>query len=92
MAEIRVGQQLRDDGKNIRDMGDVFLNIIQEADALVQNINAGWDGLASNAFMEDYGRTKTQLDTMPEMIKGFGDAAIKAADSYEQTDTAGAKR
>ncbi len=92
MAEIRVGQQLREDGQKIQEMANTFSNILTEAYTLVESIDAGWEGLSNNAFMSDYERIKANLQTMPEMIKGFGDAAIQAADSYEQTDTAGAKR
>ena len=92
MAEIRVGQQLRDDGEKIRTMAETFQSILDEAYALVTQIDSGWEGLSNNAFMEDYNRIKTSLEQMKPMIIGFGDSAIKAAEAYETTDTTGAKR
>ena len=92
MAEIRVGQQLRDDGEKIITMAETFGEILDEAYALVNEIDSGWEGLSHNAFMEDYNRIKTNLEQMVPMIKGFGDSAIKAADTYESTDTSRAKR
>lgn len=92
MAEIRVGQQLRDDGEKIIAMAKTFEDILGEAYVLVEQIDSGWEGLSNNAFMEDYNRIKTNLEQMGPMIRGFGDSAIQAAESYESTDVSGAKR
>ena len=92
MAEIRVGEQLREDGNQIKEMAGTFSTLLDEAYALVGQIDAGWEGLSNNAFMDDYNRMQASLAEMPKMIEGFGDAALQAAQSYEDTDVAGSKR
>ena len=92
MAESRVGQQLKDDGEKIIAMATTFDTILREAFTLVEQIDSGWEGLSNVAFMADYDRIRTNLLKMPDMIKGFGDSAVKAAEAYETTDTTGAKR
>ncbi len=92
MAQINVGEQLRTDGQAIQSMANTFQGILEKGYALVEKIDADWEGLSNNAFMADYQRIKTTLQSLPETIVNLGKGAVSAADAYEQTDASGAKR
>ena len=86
MANIKVGEALKNSGQEIVGMQTVFSDILNESYDLVGKITADWQGQAQVAFLNDFNRTKAQLEELPETIANFGNAAIQAAEQYIATD------
>ena len=82
MANIKVGEALKNSGQEIVGMQTVFSDILNESYDLVGKITADWQGQAQVAFLNDFNRTKAQLEELPETIANFGNAAIQAAEQY----------
>lgn len=88
MANIKVGEALKSSGESIVSMQAVFSDILNESYDLVTKITSDWQGQAQVAFVNDFNRTKAQLEEMPETIGNLGRAAISAAEQYIATDNA----
>lgn len=86
MANIKVGEALKSSGEAIVGMQAVFSDILNESYDLVSKITADWQGQAQVAFVNDFNRTKAQLEEMPETIGNLGKAAVQAAEQYISTD------
>lgn len=87
MADIKVTPEvLSDQGKQLIAYADQLRGILQDINTKITEIDASWDGLAQNAYLEMYHSMEESLKQFPELVEGLGDATVAAADAFAQVD------
>ena len=79
-------EELDAQGKDLIQFASDLSDILKSVDAKVEEINAGWKGLAQDAYFNMYGEMKTSLEKFPEMVEGLGNATVAAAEAFSQVD------
>ena len=87
MASIRVTPEtLSTQGNDLvgyaGDLSDV-LNLIEKK---INEIIAGWDGLAQDAYYDMYASMKKSLDQFPTLVNSLGEATCGAAEAFSTVD------
>ncbi len=66
---------------------EVVEEVIGKMDTLLENLQAEWEGSASEAYAEKYEQLKPSFTAMQELIADISSALNKTADAIEATDS-----
>ena len=87
MAIIRVTpEQLESQGRDLIGMANEISDIMKMVEAKINEIIAGWDGLAQDAYYDMYLQMKQMLEKFPELVDSIGQATIASAQAFSQVD------
>ena len=87
MANIRVTpEQLESQGRDLHGMADELNEIMHAVDAKINEIIAGWDGLAQDAYYDMYQQMRAMLVKFPELVDLISQATIASAQAFSQVD------
>ena len=80
--------ELNTAASNIKDYMEELLETMNKMTSAVENVCAGWDGAAEQAFYNGYTQLKAQLDTAIQTdCEAFCEALTTTADTLQQADT-----
>ena len=87
MANIRVTpEELESQGRDLLGMADELSDIMKMVDNKINEIIAGWDGLAQDAYYDMYMNMRQMLEKFPELVDSIGQATIASAQAFSQVD------
>lgn len=87
MAELRVTpEELQQQGNTLKQYGEDLENTVNQIDALIKEIDSGWDGLAQTSYTDTYEELKKTLDQVYDCVQNLGEATTKAGEAYLQAD------
>ena len=87
MANIRVTpEELESQGKDLINCSNELNDIMKMIENKIQEIIAGWDGLAQDAYYDMYVEMRGALEKLPELVEQIGQATISTAQAFSQVD------
>lgn len=93
MANIEVTpDELRSAANRIAQSNDAFRNAATELKAAADELAGTWEGVAHDTFVAEQEQIDNWYKLMAECVDTYVKAMQDAANSYEETDAAGAAR
>ena len=87
MAQIVLNfEQIRTEATAIKTLSGEITELFSNITTQINNINGVWDGLAHEAFLEQYQTMSAQLKNLPEIIEGLSSMATAYADTMEELE------
>lgn len=80
-------EELRSAKDDLYNKAEEIKSLLESTKNKVDEVDAGWEGAADNAFMETFNDLYSQMNPQfPETIQGIGDMLQGAADALESAD------
>lgn len=87
MALIRLNpDEVISYGGEIKGMAQTVSTLLTEIEALVQQINGGWEGLGNQSFVSQYTELKTSLQNLPEIVEGIGSKTVAGGETMAELE------
>jgi len=87
MAQIKLsGDQLKTYASEITAMGAEFEAVLTAIKNTIDEINASWDGLASDSYVEMYDGMQETLAQLVPAIENIGKTVDSVADTWIETE------
>lgn len=87
MAQIVLNfEEIRTYANEIKALSGQITELFGEITTQINSINGVWDGLAHEAFLEQYQTMSAQLKNLPEIIEGLSSMATAYADTMEELE------
>ena len=87
MAQIKLsGDQLKTYASEITAMGAEFEAVLTAIKNTIDEINAGWDGLASDSYAEMYSSMQETLSQLVPAVENIGKTVDSVADTWIETE------
>lgn len=83
--------EIRGYASDIKALSAEIMGLIDEVKAQVTNIDAVWEGLAHQAFLEQYQTMSAQMKNLPEVVEGLSSMATAYADTMQGVEDTLAK-
>ncbi len=87
MAFIKVTpEELSGQGDQLIQYASDIQDILGQIQTTIEAIDAGWDGLAMDAYYNMYTEMKQSLDQFPKLVDSLGNATKSAASAFGEVD------
>jgi len=86
-AKITINyQEMRDVAREFQNQSQQTQQILQSLNNRAQQLMAGWEGVAEEAFMQELQSCQQRLNKVPEMLSQISQALARTADTVEQAE------
>jgi WXG100 family type VII secretion target len=86
-GEIRINyQEMRAVASDFQQQSESAQQIIQSLNSRTQQLMAGWEGVAEQAFMQELDSCNQRLRRVPEMLQQISQALRNTANRIEQAE------
>ena len=79
-------EQMRQRSGEVRNQGEVFQDVINRMQSIINELQTEWEGQASRAFAEQFDRLKPSFNEMRSLIDDIGTQLDATASAVEQLD------
>ena len=79
-------EQMRQRSGEVRNQGEVFQDVINRMQNIINELQTEWEGQASRAFAEQFDRLKPAFNDMRRLIDDIGTQLDATANAVEQLD------
>jgi len=79
-------EQMRTRSNEVRNQGEIFQDVINKMQNIINELQTEWEGQASRAFYDQFERLRPAFNDMRQLIDDIGTQLNATADSVEQLD------
>jgi len=87
MSQIRMTpEQMRGRAGEVRHQGETFQEVVTRMGNIINELQTEWEGQASQAFAEQWGRLQPSFKEMRQLVDDIGTQLDATANAVEQLD------
>lgn len=79
-------EQMRQRAGEVRNQGEVFQDVINRMQGIINELQSEWEGQASRAFADQFERLRPSFNDMRQLIDDIGAQLDSTANAVEQLD------
>lgn len=85
-------EQIRQQGQQIIYVSQQLQDALSQVHQHVLQLSQIWEGAAKTGYMQLYDTTHTALKEMPTIVHALGESAVRASETFQETDKSLAQR